>query len=107
MLVINDLMSIIDDENSEEKSNYQDFEEFMSTSVFEKVEDEDWMRKQEKDQIFHHLKMAHQQSEVTSPLHHHKQPEEGENINKEELEDLKERLRRRNEEKEKYKNKVK
>lgn len=85
MLVINDLMRIIDNENSEEKSNYQEFEEFMSTSVFEKVEDEDWMRKQEKDQIFHHLKLAHQQSEVSSPLHHHKQQEEGDSINKEEL----------------------
>ena len=36
----------------------------MST-VFEKVEDEEWMRKQDKDHHLNHLRLAHQQSEIS------------------------------------------
>lgn len=36
----------------------------MST-VFERVEDEEWMRKHDKEHIFNQLKLAHQQSEAS------------------------------------------
>ena len=45
MQMINEVMGKIDEPAHEETSNYQDFESFMS-SLFEKVEDVDWMRSQ-------------------------------------------------------------
>lgn len=49
-------------------STFEDFEEFMST-LFEKVEDEEWMRKEDKNMYLSGLKLSHKQSEINSPDH--------------------------------------
>jgi hypothetical protein len=69
----------------------------MST-VFERVEDEEWMRMDDKEQATHQIKPPHQLSETASPSHH-----EIDHAKKEDVAEAKERTRRQIEEKEKYK----
>ena len=76
------------------------------SSLFEKVEDEDWMRKEDKNMYLSGLKLSHKQSEINSPDHLSGKISK-DSKNEHEAETIKEKTRRIVEEKEKYKSKVK
>lgn len=73
----------------------------MST-IFERVEDEEWIRKNEKEHTSHHIKSSHQLSVSVLPSH-----PQADHANREEMIEIKEKARRQTEEKERYKAKVK
>jgi len=59
MSMLNEIMELVDGQSGEEKTNYGDFREFIS-SLFEKVEDEDWVRSQGKDQAGKQLNLVNE-----------------------------------------------
>lgn len=106
MRFLNDMMEMIDKSSDEdEMSTFEHFEEFMS-SLFEKVEDEEWMRKEDKSMYLSGLKLSHKQSEI-NPQDYSSIKHQKEQRDEHEIETLKEKARRIVEEKEKYKAKVK
>lgn len=64
MQLINEVKDILDLQNEDQETTYDLFQEFM-TNLFEKVMDDDWMKKNDKE-IFTgpNLKMLHVQSNM-------------------------------------------
>ena len=66
MTMLNEMMSLINDEPEDEEDELPqslDFEKFMS-ELFEKVEDEDWMERPVKEIIYSSLRLKSKNSDI-------------------------------------------